>query len=232
MNVDLTELEKFSNLAARWWDKNSEFRPLHEINPLRLNYINSKLDLADKKILDIGCGGGILAESMALQGANVTGIDMGEASLSVAKLHLYESSLNIDYLKITAEELAKEHQHKYDVITCMEMLEHVPDPASVIKACHSLLKPNGHVFFSTLNRNVKSYLFAIIGAEYVLQLLPKGTHNYNKFIKPTELAHWIRDAKLNMSGITGMTYNPFFREYSLSKNVQVNYIIHASSTRN
>ncbi|MCK5522384.1 MAG: bifunctional 2-polyprenyl-6-hydroxyphenol methylase/3-demethylubiquinol 3-O-methyltransferase UbiG [Thiomargarita sp.] len=230
-NVDQQELEKFSALASRWWDKESEFKPLHEINPLRLDYINQHVGgLADKTVLDVGCGGGILSESMAEQGAKVTGIDMGDAPLNVAKLHLYESELNIEYQQITVEQLSEERPASFEIITCMEMLEHVPDPASVVIACHKLVKPGGHLFFSTINRNLKSLLFAIVGAEYILQLLPKGTHDYAKLIRPAELAQWIRTAGGEMKNIIGMNYNPFTKEYSLGKEVSVNYFIHAQST--
>ncbi len=231
-NVDQQELEKFSALASRWWDKESEFKPLHEINPLRLDYINQHVGgLADKTVLDIGCGGGILSESMAQQGAKVTGIDMGDAPLNVAKLHLYESELNIEYQQTTAEQLSEERPASFEIITCMEMLEHVPDPASVVTACHNLVKPGGHLFFSTINRNLKSLLFAIVGAEYILQLLPKGTHDYAKLIRPAELAQWIRTAGGEMKNIIGMSYNPFTKEYSLGKEVSVNYFIHAQPTK-
>ncbi|WP_349647888.1 bifunctional 2-polyprenyl-6-hydroxyphenol methylase/3-demethylubiquinol 3-O-methyltransferase UbiG [Candidatus Parabeggiatoa sp. HSG14] len=227
-NVDQQELAKFSALAARWWDPDSEFKPLHDINPLRLDYIERCVGgLMDKTILDVGCGGGILSESMALKGATVTGIDMGEAPLSVAKLHLYESDLKIDYQYTTVEQLATERSASFDVVTCMEMLEHVPNPASVVTACHHLVKPNGHVFFSTLNRNPKSYLFAIIGAEYILRLLPKGTHDYAKFIRPAELAQWIRTSGLEMKDIIGMNYNPLTKHYSLGQDVSVNYVVYA-----
>ena len=227
INVDHSEVNKFENLAARWWDPNSEFRPLHEINPLRLEYINSIAGLAGKKILDVGCGGGILSESMAAKGAEVTGIDMGESNLSVAKLHLLESGEKVDYRQIPVEQLAEEEAGQYDIITCMEMLEHVPDPASIISACSQLAKPEGHVFFSTLNRNPKSYLFAIIGAEYVLKMLPKGTHDFEKFIKPSELDRWIREAGLISKDITGLVYNPLTRVYRLNPHdVDVNYMVH------
>jgi 2-polyprenyl-6-hydroxyphenyl methylase/3-demethylubiquinone-9 3-methyltransferase len=227
-NVDQQELAKFSALATRWWDPESEFKSLHDINPLRLDYIEQRVKgLANKTVLDVGCGGGILSESMALKGATVTGIDMGEAPLSVAKLHLYESDLKIDYQYTTVEQLATECPASFDVVTCMEMLEHVPNPASVVAACHDLVKPEGHLFFSTINRNTKSYLFAIIGAEYLLRLLPKGTHDYAKLIRPAELAQWIRTSDLEMKDITGMSYNPFTKHYSLGKDVSVNYIVHA-----
>ncbi|HHB92137.1 MAG TPA: bifunctional 2-polyprenyl-6-hydroxyphenol methylase/3-demethylubiquinol 3-O-methyltransferase UbiG [Thioploca sp.] len=225
-NVDQQELDKFSALASRWWDPDSEFKPLHDINPLRLGYIQQYVELATKKILDVGCGGGILAESMAEAEAEVVGIDMSETPLSVAKLHLYEVGLKVDYRQITVEQLAIESPNSFDIITCMEMLEHVPDPVSIITACYKLLKPGGQAFFSTINRNPKSYLFAIIGAEYILRLLPKGTHNHAKFIRPAELVNWIVDAGGEVNDITGMTYNPISKQYSLSKDVSVNYLIH------
>ena len=225
VNVDPLELEKFSQLAHRWWDPNSEFKPLHEINPLRLNYIDRLTGLAGKMVLDVGCGGGILSESMAVRGAQVTGIDLGEKALKVAKLHLLESGTRLDYRKIAVEELASEQPHHYDVVTCMEMLEHVPDPASTVRACAELVKPGGWVFFSTINRNPKSYLFAIIGAEYVLNLLPRGTHDYAKFIKPSELARMGRHAGLDVGEVIGMTYNPVTRVYALESDTDVNYIM-------
>ena len=227
-NVDQNEVKKFASLASRWWDKNSEFKPLHDINPLRLNYIKEKLggSLQGKKILDVGCGGGILAESLANEGANVTGIDMAEAGLEVAKLHLLESGLDIDYQKIPAEELAKTRKDEFDIVTCLEMLEHVPDPSSIIRACAELVKPGGDVFFSTINRNPKSYLFAIIGAEYILKLLPQGTHDWDKFILPSEMEEWARDAGLSLQAIIGMTYNPFTKKYKLESDVSVNYLTH------
>jgi len=224
-NVDPLEIEKFSALAHHWWDPNSEFKPLHEINPLRLDYIDGVAGIAGKKVLDVGCGGGILSESMAVRGAEVTGIDMAEKSLKVAKLHLLETGNKVDYRKVPVEQLAAEMPQQFDVVTCMEMLEHVPDPASVIKACFDLVKPGGHVFFSTINRNPKSYLFAIIGAEYVLNLLPRGTHDYAKFIKPSELARTCRNAGLEVTEIIGMTYSPFSKIYSLGPDTSVNYII-------
>lgn len=228
-NHDPLEISKFEALASRWWDPNSEFKPLHEINPLRLDYIDQHAGgLAGKKVVDIGCGGGILSESMAARQATVTGIDMGEAPLSVARLHLLESGLQVDYRKITAEDLASQEPASYDVVTCMEMLEHVPDPASVIQACHDLVKPGGHVFFSTINRNPKSYLFAIIGAEYILRMLPKGTHDYQKFIRPSECHQWARQAGLHVHNVTGMSYNPLSRQYSLGTNVDVNYLVHST----
>lgn len=224
-NVDAVEIEKFSALAHKWWDPNSEFRPLHEINPLRLGYINDIVPLSGKTVLDVGCGGGILSEALAGAGATVTGIDLADKSLSVAKLHLLESGKQVEYRKVAVEVLAEERPASYDVVTCMEMLEHVPDPAAVVAACAKLVKPNGHVFFSTLNRNPKSYLFAIIGAEYVLNLLPRGTHDYAKFIKPSELAQWCRNAGLNVGDVTGMSYNPLDKSYSLGRDTSVNYVV-------
>jgi 2-polyprenyl-6-hydroxyphenyl methylase/3-demethylubiquinone-9 3-methyltransferase len=229
VNVDHAEVSKFEALASRWWDPLSEFKPLHEINPLRLNYIDEKVSLNGKRVLDVGCGGGILSESMATRGAEVTGIDMGEAPLEVAKLHLLESGQKVDYRKIPVEELAAEQPESFDVVTCMEMLEHVPDPASIIKACATLVKPGGHVFFSTLNRNPKSYLFAIVGAEYILNLLPKGTHEYAKFIRPSELVQWAREATLITHDMCGLVYNPFTKVYKLHPtDVDVNYMISTS----
>lgn len=230
MNADPAELQKFSDLAHRWWDPESEFRPLHEINPLRLGWINSIAPLKGKKVLDVGCGGGILSEGMADHGADVTGIDLGEKALRVAKLHLLESGLSIDYKLQSAESLAEEQPGQFDILTCLEMLEHVPDPASVVDACARLVKPDGHVFFSTINRNPKAYLLAVIGAEYVLGLLPRGTHDYAKFIKPSELARHCRAAGLEVREMTGLTYNPLTTNYSLSRDTDVNYLIHA--TRN
>lgn len=224
-NVDAVEIQKFSALAHKWWDPNSEFRPLHEINPLRLSYINDIVPLSGKTVLDVGCGGGILSEALAGAGATVTGIDLADKSLSVAKLHLLESGKQVEYRKVAVEVLAEERPASYDVVTCMEMLEHVPDPAAVVAACAKLVKPNGHVFFSTLNRNPKSYLFAIIGAEYVLNLLPRGTHDYAKFIKPSELAQWCRNAGLNVGDVTGMSYNPLDKSYSLGRDTSVNYVM-------
>ncbi|OGB24048.1 MAG: bifunctional 3-demethylubiquinol 3-O-methyltransferase/2-polyprenyl-6-hydroxyphenol methylase [Burkholderiales bacterium RIFCSPLOWO2_02_FULL_57_36] len=225
MNADPLELQKFSDLAHRWWDPTSEFRPLHEINPLRLEWINAHVPLAGKTIVDIGCGGGILAESMAKKGGRVTGIDLSEKALKVADLHSLESGVQVHYEMIAAEELAAREPAGYDVVTCMEMLEHVPDPASIVRACAALVKPGGHVFFSTLNRNPKSYLFAVIGAEYLLNLLPKGTHDYAKFITPAELAQHIRNAGLTVNTLKGMTYNPLTKIYSLNQNTDVNYLI-------
>ncbi|RDH86212.1 MAG: bifunctional 3-demethylubiquinol 3-O-methyltransferase/2-polyprenyl-6-hydroxyphenol methylase [endosymbiont of Escarpia spicata] len=226
LNVDHAEISKFEELASRWWDPHSEFKPLHEINPLRLGYIDDIASLSGKRVLDVGCGGGILSESMAAKGAGVTGIDMGEAPLQVARLHLLESGLEVNYERIPVERLAAEQPASFDVVTCMEMLEHVPDPASVVNACATLVKPGGHVFFSTLNRNPKSYLFAIVGAEYLLRLLPRGTHDFNKFIRPSELDHWIRDAELETKDMTGLVYNPLSRSYKLSPDVDVNYMVH------
>jgi len=223
-NADPLELEKFSQLAHRWWDASSEFKPLHEINPLRLEYINNIVPLSGKAVLDVGCGGGILSESMAGLGAQVTGIDLGDKALQVAKLHLLESGKKVEYRKISVEALAADNPGSYDVVTCMEMLEHVPDPASTVRACAQLVKPGGHVFFSTLNRNPKSYLFAVIGAEYLLNLLPRGTHDYAKFIKPSELAQFCRNADLNVTEISGMSYNPMNKVYSLGKDTDVNYL--------
>ncbi len=224
-NVDQAELAKFGALAARWWDPHSEFKPLHDINPLRLNLIDKHVGLSGKRVIDIGCGGGILAESMAARGAEVTGIDLSEKPLSVAKLHLLESGQQVDYRLVAAEEIALQQPAHFDCVTCMEMLEHVPDPPSTVRAAAALAKPGGWVFFSTLNRNPKSFLFAIIGAEYVLNLLPKGTHEYRRFITPAELATMARDAGLNVTGFTGMTYNPFSRVYALNDDVSVNYIV-------
>jgi 2-polyprenyl-6-hydroxyphenyl methylase/3-demethylubiquinone-9 3-methyltransferase len=227
-NVDPHEIAKFEELAHRWWDPESEFKPLHQINPLRLEYIDRRVSLNGKKVLDVGCGGGILSESMAVRGADVTAIDMGETPLNVAKLHQHETGVQVDYRKITAEALSSEMPEQFDVVTCLEMLEHVPDPSSIISACTSLVKPGGHVFFSTLNRNPKSYLFAIVGAEYILQMLPRGTHDYSKFIKPSELDRWARNAGLNVLELTGMSYNPFTKSYSLGPDVDVNYLMHCA----
>lgn len=224
-NFDRNEIAKFEQLASRWWDPHSEFKPLHDINPLRLGYIQKFAALEGKRVLDVGCGGGILSESLAAQGARVKGIDMGAAPLEVARLHLLESGLQVDYEQIQVEHLADAAPESYDLVTCMEMLEHVPDPASVIAACHKLVKPGGMVFFSTLNRNPKSWLFAIVGAEYVLQMLPKGTHDYAKFIRPSELGRWIRDAGLELRDLCGMTYNPLTQSYRLNqRDLDVNYL--------
>lgn len=227
-NVDPQEIAKFDAVASRWWDKDSEFKALHDINPLRLGYIEKYAGSLDgKTVLDIGCGGGILTESMAQCGGIVTGIDMSEGPLEVAKLHLYESGMPITYLQTTAEQLAQEQPQGFEVITCMEMLEHVPDPLSIIRACAHLVKPGGHVFFSTLNRNPKAYLFAIIGAEYILGLLPKGSHDYGKFIQPIELAQWIYIANLMLRDFTGLSYNPITGRYWLGRDVSVNYLAYA-----
>jgi 2-polyprenyl-6-hydroxyphenyl methylase/3-demethylubiquinone-9 3-methyltransferase len=229
-NVDPAELEKFSQLAHRWWDPGSEFKPLHDINPLRLQYIDRIAGLAGKTVVDIGCGGGILSESMAGLGARVTGIDLGDKPLRVAQLHLLESGLEVEYRKIAAEDLAAERPHHYDIVTCMEMLEHVPSPGAIVGACAKLLKPGGTCFFSTLNRNPKAYLYAIVGAEYVLGLLPRGTHEYARFITPAELAASCRAVGLDVRGITGMSYNPATRTYALSRDASVNYILCAGSS--
>lgn len=227
-NVDPSEIAKFERLASRWWDRHGEFKPLHDINPLRANYIDARAPVAGKHIVDIGCGGGILCEALAQRGAQLTGVDMGTAPLEVARLHALESELSIDYIQDTAERLAEQKVELFDTVTCLEMLEHVPDPASTIKACAALCKPGGNIFFSTINRTPKAYGFAILGAEYVLKLLPKGTHEYKKFIRPSELAQWVRLAGLEMLDITGMTYNPFTKTYRLnSDDVSVNYLIHA-----
>lgn len=227
-NVDPREIGKFEELAHRWWDTDGEFRPLHEINPLRLAFIESHAGtLAGKSVLDVGCGGGILSESMAACGANVTGIDMGESPLSVARLHGLETGVSVNYRQITVEALAVQEPGRYDVVTCMEMLEHVPDPESVVRACAALVKPEGHVFFSTLNRNPKSFLFAIVGAEYLLKLLPRGTHEYQRFIRPSELDGAIRQAGMTLADIAGMHFNPLTQTYALSSDVSVNYLVHA-----
>lgn len=228
MNADPAELQKFSDLAHRWWDPESEFKPLHQINPLRLDWIDSTAQLAGKKVVDIGCGGGILAESMAACGALVTGVDLSEKALGVARLHLYESGQTVDYRLISAEDISREAPGSFDVVTCMEMLEHVPDPASTIRACAALVKPGGYVFFSTLNRNIKSYLMAVVGAEYILNLLPKGTHEYAKFIKPSELARYVREAGLDVEELIGMNYNPLNKVYSLGRDTDVNYLMRTS----
>ena len=227
-NVDHAEVGKFEELASRWWDPHSEFKPLHEINPLRLDYIDNHAALSGKKVLDVGCGGGILSESMAQRGAEVMGIDMGEAPLQVANLHKLESGVEVEYRRITAEGLAEEMPAAFDVVTCMEMLEHVPDPASVIAACARMVKPGGQVFFSTINRNPKAYLFAIVGAEYLLRMLPKGTHDFAKFIRPSELESWCRPAGLELRELTGMSYNPFSRQYTLGRDLDVNYLAYCT----
>ncbi len=227
-NVDPKEIAKFEELASRWWDLQSEFKPLHDINPLRANYIDGFSPVANKAVIDVGCGGGILAEALAQRAADVIGIDMGEAPLAVARIHKLESGVDLDYRQITAEELALERPGQFDIVCCMEMLEHVPDPASVINACAELCKAGGHLYFSTINRNPKSYLFAVVGAEHVLGLLPKGTHEYEKFIKPSELAAWIREARLELKNMTGLLYNPLTKRYWLDDgDVSVNYMVHA-----
>jgi 2-polyprenyl-6-hydroxyphenyl methylase/3-demethylubiquinone-9 3-methyltransferase len=226
-NFDPTEIHKFEKMAKHWWDKTAECKPLHDINPLRLQYIQKQVNLKDKKVLDVGCGGGILTEALAMQGANTTGIDMAAAALQVAQQHAAMSKLDIVYQHISAEALALQQPGEYDVVTCMEMLEHVPDPVAVIQACATLVKTNGHVFFSTLNRNLKSFLFAIVGAEYLLNLIPQGTHEYAKFIRPSELASWVRANDLHVASMMGIHYNPLMRTYSLTKDVSVNYLLHA-----
>lgn len=228
MNADPLELQKFSDLAHRWWDPTSEFRPLHEINPLRLEWINARAPLAGKKVIDVGCGGGILAESMAKKGAHVTGIDLSEKALKVADLHSLESGVQVRYEMIAAENMAEREADSFDIVTCMEMLEHVPDPASIVRACATLVKPGGKVFFSTLNRNPKAYLFAVLGAEYFLRLLPKGTHDYAKFITPAELSQFVRNAGLNVDSFKGMSYNPLTKIYSLNQDTSVNYLVACS----
>lgn len=232
-NVDPQEVAKFEAMSTRWWDKEGEFKPLHDLNPSRLAYIKQGANgLAGKNILDVGCGGGILSESMAHEGANVTGIDMGDANLTIAKMHLYESGEKVTYQKIMAEEMAEQQAGQFDVVTCMEMLEHVPDPASIISACKKLIKPDGHIFFSTVNRNAKSYAMAIVGAEYIMKLLPKGTHDYKKFIRPSELDQWIRQAELKTVHISGMSYNPLTGHCVLSDDVDINYLVHATPIAN
>jgi 2-polyprenyl-6-hydroxyphenyl methylase / 3-demethylubiquinone-9 3-methyltransferase len=225
-NVDSAEIAKFDALASKWWDPLGEFRPLHEINPLRMDYIRQRASLAGSSVLDIGCGGGILAESLAGAGAKVTAIDMAEKPLAVARLHQRESGANVDYQQLTAEDFAARSPGTFDVVTCLEMLEHVPSPRTVVAACANLVKPGGDVFLSTINRNPKSFLFAIIGAEHVLKLLPAGTHEYDKFIRPSELDGWAREAGLQLQGSVGLHYNPITREYSMGENVDVNYLLH------
>ncbi|MES2116037.1 MAG: bifunctional 2-polyprenyl-6-hydroxyphenol methylase/3-demethylubiquinol 3-O-methyltransferase UbiG [Pseudomonadota bacterium] len=228
MNADPLELQKFSDLAHRWWDPTSEFRPLHEINPLRLEWINARAPLAGKRVIDIGCGGGILAESMAKKGAHVTGIDLSEKALKVADLHSLESGVQVRYKLIAAEDMAAQEGGQFDVVTCMEMLEHVPDPGAIVRAAASLVKPGGQVFFSTLNRNPKAYLFAVLGAEYLLRMLPRGTHDYAKFITPAELSQYARSAGLDVQGLKGMGYNPLSKIYSLNDDTSVNYLMATS----
>jgi 2-polyprenyl-6-hydroxyphenyl methylase/3-demethylubiquinone-9 3-methyltransferase len=224
INIDQNELDKFEKLAGRWWDPHSEFKPLHDINPLRLDYIDRHAPLHGKQVIDVGCGGGLLTEGMAARGAQVTGIDMGKAPLSVARLHQHESGLEIDYRQTTVEQLVEAEAGSFDIVTCMEMLEHVPDPALTISACARLLKDDGSLFLSTINRNPKSYLFAVIGAEYILGLLPKGTHDYSRFIRPSEMESWARENGLHLTDIAGLVYNPLTREYKLNSDVSVNYM--------
>lgn len=226
-NVDQAEIAKFEALAHRWWDRQGDFKPLHDINPLRVNYIDEGSPVAARSVIDVGCGGGILSEGLAQRGARVTGIDMGEAPLEVARLHLLESGLDIEYRRIPVEEIAAERPGHYDIVACLEMLEHVPDPASVVKACAQLAKPGGQLYFSTINRNPKAYLFAVLGAEYVLKLLPRGTHDFARFIKPSELSAWVRQAGLSVKGMTGLLYNPVLKSYRLGPDVSVNYMLHA-----
>ena len=223
-NVDVNEVNKFEAMASRWWDPEGECKPLHEINPLRLDYIDSLASIKDKKIIDVGCGGGILSESMALRGADVTGIDMGENPLAIARLHLHETGASVNYQKSSAEEYAELNANSFDIVTCMELLEHVPDPASTIASCVKLVKPGGHVFFSTINRNAKAYAMAILGAEYIMQILPRGTHDFTKFIKPSELEKWARHAGLTLKDLKGISYNPFNKLFFVSNDVSVNYM--------
>ena len=225
-NVDRAEIAKFEALAHRWWDRESEFKPLHEINPLRVNWIDERANLAGKKVLDVGCGGGILSEAMALRGATVTGIDMGEAPLAVAQLHQLESGVQVEYRQITAEALAEEMPEQFDVVTCLEMLEHVPDPSSVIRACYRMVKPGGQVFFSTINRNPKAWLLAVFGAEYVMRMVPRGTHDVKKFIRPAELLNWVDETPLREQGMIGLHYNPLTNQFRLGRGVDVNYMVH------
>ena len=225
-NVDPAEVAKFEALAANWWDEEGQSKPLHEINPLRLGYIADRVKLVDAKVIDVGCGGGILSEALANSGAIVTGIDMGEMPLDIAKLHAMEAGIELHYEQSTAEAMAAAHPAEYDAVTCMEMLEHVPDPISIVQSCANLVKPGGDVFLSTLNRHPKAYLYAILGAEYVLNMLPKGTHDYQRFIKPSELSRWCRQAGLEVKDITGLNYNPITRQYSLGRDVKVNYLVH------
>jgi len=231
-NFDPQELAKFAELSVHWWDPNGELKTLHQINPLRLNYIAEKINLVGKSVIDVGCGGGILSESMALQGAQVTGIDLNKPLIDIAKLHQLESGTTVSYQCISVEEMAKQHPAEYDIVTCLEMLEHVPDPASIIQACSMLLKPGGHIFFSTLNRNPKSYLFAILGAEYILKLLPKNTHDYAKFIRPSELNKWVRQANLIPQEMKGIFYQPFTQQFKITNDTSVNYLLYAKKAEN
>ncbi len=228
INIDPAEVDKFSAMAPRWWDPAGECKPLHDINPLRLRFISRYAPLTDKHVLDVGCGGGILSESMAAAGAQVSAIDASKAAISVAKLHLQESGEVVDYHLTTVEEFARNTTEKFDIITCMEMLEHVPDPASIIASCANLLKPDGHLFLSTLNRNAKSFMLSIVAAEYIMGMLPKGTHEYSKFIQPAEMESGLRHANLSLDNIEGISYNPLFKKYSLSNDIQVNYLVHAT----
>ncbi|EGL56177.1 2-polyprenyl-3-methyl-5-hydroxy-6-metoxy-1,4-benzoquinol methylase [Methylophaga aminisulfidivorans MP] len=225
-NVDLNEVAKFDALASSWWDLEGQSKPLHDLNPIRLAYIAERTSLKDANVIDVGCGGGILSEALAKSGAHVTGIDMGEMPLNIAKLHALEEGLTIHYQHITAEEMAAQNKEQYDAVNCLEMLEHVPDPASIISACAGLVKPGGDVFFSTLNRHPKAYLLAVLGAEYIMKMLPKGTHDYKRFIRPAELSAWCRQAGLKVKDVTGMNYNPLTRQFSLGNDVKVNYLIH------
>jgi 2-polyprenyl-6-hydroxyphenyl methylase/3-demethylubiquinone-9 3-methyltransferase len=227
-NVDSGEIKKFTAMAARWWDPDGDFKPLHRLNPLRLDYIAQRCVLSGAAVVDIGCGGGLLSEAMAAAGARVTGVDAADAPLQVAKLHLLESGQQVDYVLSTAEQFLETHAGKFDVVTCLEMLEHVPDPSSVVSACAGLVKPGGQVIFSTINRNPKAYALAVVGAEYILGMLPKGTHDYSKFIRPSELAAWCRDAGLVVHDITGMTYNPLTDQFRLKRDSDVNYLMHCS----
>lgn len=227
LNVDPAELSKFNAVASRWWDPEGECKPLHQLNPVRLRFIEDRVALAGKRALDVGCGGGLLSEAMASRGALVTGIDMASSPISVAKLHLLESGLEVDYQQISTEEFAAQHQAEFDVITCMELLEHVPDPSSLIHACASMLKPDGELFFSTLNRNARAFVEAIVGAEYLLKMLPKGTHRYDRFIRPSELARWCREANIEIKTLKGMGYNPLTQQFKLTDDLRVNYLAHA-----
>ena len=227
-NIDRTEQEKFDAVASGWWDPEGPFRPLHELNPARLKFIADRAEISDRRVADVGCGGGILAESLARKGGHVTGIDVAPRVLATARLHLHESGLDIDYLQLTVEEFAQESPRSFDVVTCMEMLEHVPEPLSVVASIHDLLKPGGHAFFSTLNRTPRAFLLGIVGAEYIAQLLPRGTHRYDRFIRPSELGAWIREAGLQLRDISGLHYNPVTRSVSLGGDVQVNYLVHAT----